>query len=150
MRVFVDTSILVSARDPNAGSKRTTAARWLAKLDRAGVGALAAQNLREYYSVITRPRFGVSRADARAQIANLTSWVEDTARSDDLSSAWAIQDRYKLAFIDCLLLAAAHATACDVFLSEDMHHGMDVDGVVVINPFIPSSEAVFDAIGATP
>ncbi|MES1204077.1 MAG: PIN domain-containing protein, partial [Pseudomonadota bacterium] len=123
MKIFVDTNVLVSARDPKAGSKQTIAAKWLAKLDRAGAGALAAQSLREYYSVITRPRFGISRAEAREDITDLLAWVSDPARSDDLAGAWAIQDRYKLSFIDCLLLAAAQASACEVFLSEDMHHG---------------------------
>jgi predicted nucleic acid-binding protein len=77
----------------------------------------------------------------------LGRWVGDAARGDDLTAAWAIQDRYKLSFIDCLLLAAAQASSCDVFLSEDMHHGMDIDGVIILNPFLPAAEPIFDAIG---
>jgi predicted nucleic acid-binding protein len=150
VKAFVDTNILVSARDRNAGSKQTRAAEWLAKLDKASAGALAAQSLREYYGVITHPRFGVSRAEARADISSLTLWVDDIARSDDLVAGWAIQDRYKVSFLDSLLLAAAQASGCDVFLSEDMHHGMDIDGVIIINPFVPAAQQVFDAIGATP
>jgi predicted nucleic acid-binding protein len=122
----------------------------VAKLDQTGAGALAAQNLREYYSVITRPRFGVSREQARADIAQLDFWVDDHARTDNLRAASALQDRYKLSFLDCLLLAAAQASACDLFLSEDMQHGMDVDGVMILNPFLPDAGPFFDAIGGAP
>ncbi len=150
MKVFVDTNILVSARDRNSGSKRTIAAQWMAKLDQKGAGALAAQNLREYYYVITQPRFNVSREQARADIAKLDCWVGEAARNDNLSAAWAIQYRYQLSFYDCLLLAAAQACACDVFLSEDFQHGMDIDGLIILNPFIDASKAFLDALGDAP
>jgi predicted nucleic acid-binding protein len=47
-----------------------------------------------------------------------------------------IAERYQLGIYDSLLLAAALLEECDVFWSEDMHHGLVIDQALTIrNPF---------------
>ena len=45
-------------------------------------------------------------------------------------------ERYKFSTYDAMIVAAALASECDVLLSEDMQHGMVVDGrLTIIDPF---------------
>lgn len=47
-----------------------------------------------------------------------------------------IAERYKLAFYDSVLLAAALEAGCDTFWSRDLHHGLVIGGGLTIrNPF---------------
>ena len=54
---------------------------------------------------------------------------------DVFLDAVRISRRFQLSYWDAAILAAAHATDCDVVYSEDMNHGQDYDGVRVVNPF---------------
>jgi predicted nucleic acid-binding protein len=52
-----------------------------------------------------------------------------------LQSALYLKDRYQISYWDAAILAAAKAARCRELLSEDLSHGQDYDGVVVVNPF---------------
>ena len=52
-------------------------------------------------------------------------------------AARSLAQRYKLSFYDALMLAAALLDECEKFYSEDMQHGMVIDGLLTItNPFM--------------
>jgi len=38
-------------------------------------------------------------------------------------------------FWDSLIVAAAQAAGCDALLTEDLQHGLDIDGLRVADPF---------------
>ncbi len=40
-----------------------------------------------------------------------------------------------LSYWDAAILAAARALGCRELLSEDMSHGREVEGVLIVNPF---------------
>ncbi len=50
---------------------------------------------------------------------------------------WAldIQDRYRLAFYDSLIVAAALDGGCSRLYSEDLQHGQRIERLVIENPF---------------
>jgi predicted nucleic acid-binding protein len=51
--------------------------------------------------------------------------------------ALVISERFQLSFYDSLMLAAALLDGCEIFYSEDMQHGMVIDGkLTIINPFL--------------
>ncbi|MGZ8805395.1 MAG: PIN domain-containing protein, partial [Microbacterium sp.] len=50
-------------------------------------------------------------------------------------SAWSIEDRFGLSFWDSLIVAAAQMADCDLLLTEDLQHGLDIDGLRVVDPF---------------
>jgi predicted nucleic acid-binding protein len=37
---------------------------------------------------------------------------------------------------DALVVAAARAQGCRFLLTEDLSHGQDLDGVIVVSPFV--------------
>ena len=58
-------------------------------------------------------------------------------RIEDHESGLAIAERYGLSVYDALIAATALASGCDRLYSEDMHHGLVIDGRLRIeNPFL--------------
>jgi predicted nucleic acid-binding protein len=131
VRVFVDTNVLIYAKDRTDRTKQTAATRWLGALAAQNAVVVSRQSLREYYNTVTKPKLGIPRETARREVAALHAWLAPDGGFDRLQEAWEIQDRFKFSFYDCMLLAAARAAKCSHFLSEDLHHGTDVDGTVV-------------------
>lgn len=53
-----------------------------------------------------------------------------------LDRAWTAQDRYRLAFWDALIVAAAQAAGCRYLLTEDFQPDQQLDDLTVVNPFL--------------
>jgi predicted nucleic acid-binding protein len=69
---FVDTNVLVYARDASEGAKQVSAQRWLEYLWRSRRGRLSHQVLDEYYVLVTEKlKPGLDREQARADVRNL-------------------------------------------------------------------------------
>ncbi|AIT05366.1 hypothetical protein MC45_01915 [Sphingomonas taxi] len=50
-----------------------------------------------------------------------------------------LAERYTLSVYDGMIAAAAVIAGCDILYSEDMHHGLFIDGRVrIVNPFAPA------------
>ncbi len=75
VRVFVDTNVLVYARDSSEPEKQPRAAQWLEKLWRARAGRLSLQVLQEYYVTVTQKLDpGLDLARARSDVRALAAW----------------------------------------------------------------------------
>jgi predicted nucleic acid-binding protein len=134
--VFVDTNVLVYARDAGETEKQPLAAAWLDALWRSRRGRTSIQVLQEYYVTTTsKLKPGLPIDAARRDIDELSVWSPVLADSGLLRSAWRVQDRYHLSFRDSLVVAAAQRAQCHILLTEDLQDGQEFDGVVVVNPF---------------
>jgi predicted nucleic acid-binding protein len=132
---FLDTNILLYSisRDPNETRKREQA---ITLLDQDG-GALSVQVLQEFYVQATRP----SRPDPIPQpiaVALIHTWmrfaVQDITASI-LTQALDIKAKHSFSYWDSAIIASARALGCRQLYSEDMAHGREVEGVVILNPF---------------
>ncbi len=134
--VFVDTNVLVYARDRSDEAKHRRALEWMAALWEERAGHLSWQVLQEYYVTVTRkldpPR---DAADAREDIASLATWVPTAPDLALVDRAWAIEDRYGLSWWDALIVAAAQTAGCTYLLSEDLQDRQRLGDVTVVNPF---------------
>ena len=136
MPVFVDTNVLVYARDASEPRKQPAAARWIRSLWERGDGRVSVQVLQEYYVTVTRKlRPGLTPAHARSDVRDLMAWQPVTIDAALLDAAWSIEDRFGLSLWDSLIVAAAQDAGCDSLLTEDLAHGMQLDGLVVASPF---------------
>jgi predicted nucleic acid-binding protein len=134
--VFVDTNVLVYARDSRDPRKQQRAEEWLAHLWRQRTGRVSVQVLQEYYvSVTQKLKPGMDRESARADVRDLWQWVSVSSTVDLVEAAWTAQDELRLSWWDALVLAAARLSDCAVLLSEDFQHGRDLAGVRVTSPF---------------
>lgn len=136
MSVFVDTNLLVYARDASDPEKQATAQGWMEHLWTSAAGRLSVQVLQEYYVTVTRKlRPGLPREEARADVRDLSAWRPIRIDEPIVEAAWRLEDRYELTFWDSLIVAAAQAAGCDTLLTEDLQHGLDVDGLRIADPF---------------
>jgi predicted nucleic acid-binding protein len=132
---FFDTNILlysISRADDEAAKRE----RAVALLDEDG-GALSVQVLQEFYVQATR----VTRPDPspRGIAAGLIrTWmrfaVQDITASV-LTLALDLKVAHGFSYCDSAIIAAAKTLGCRTLYSEDMTHGREVEGVLIVNPF---------------
>jgi predicted nucleic acid-binding protein len=68
--------------------------------------------------------------------SNVVLYVFSNDDPNDDAKADRSGDRYRLAWFDALQVAGALNANCTVLCSEDMHHGLKIDGRLTIrNPF---------------
>jgi predicted nucleic acid-binding protein len=142
-RVFVDTNVLVYARDRTDEDKHHQALTWVAALWQGRAGRLSWQVLQEYYVTVTRkldpPR---RRAEAREDVTSLVTWRPIPIGLETVDAAWGVEDRFGLSWWDALIVATAQAGECDYLLSEDLQDGQTFDGVTVVTPFTLGPAAI--------
>jgi predicted nucleic acid-binding protein len=134
---FVDTNILLYARDASEAVKQPMAEQLLYGLWANRTGRLSFQVLQEYYNNATRKlKPGLPVAMAREDVRSLLTWKPLRADEVLLDMAWALMDRYGFSWWDAQIVAAAKRLSCARLLSEDMQHGLDIDGMSIVNPFL--------------
>ena len=137
MPVFVDTNVLVYARDASDLEKQAAAAAWIEHLWTSANGRLSVQVLQEYYVTVTRKLDpGLSPDETREDIRDLAAWRPVRIDEAIVEAAWRIEDRFQLSFWDSLIVAAAQAADCETLLTEDLQHGLDIDGLQIVDPFL--------------
>jgi predicted nucleic acid-binding protein len=145
-RVFVDTNVLVYARDSTEEEKHARALRWMAALWAERGGALSWQVLHEYYVVVTRKLSPARDAEtAREDVASLAAWRPIELDLVTVDAAWAVEDRFGLSWWDALIVGAAQVGGCSYLLTEDLQDGQSFDGVRVVSPFTHDPEAILQA-----
>ena len=134
-RHFLDTDVLLYSisRDPTETAKRERAIALLELDD----GALSVQVLQEFYVQATRS----TRPDplphdiAAGLIATWTRFRVQEITLSILTGALQIKATHGFSYWDSAIIAAARALGCRELYSEDMSHGREVEGIVIINPF---------------
>jgi predicted nucleic acid-binding protein len=134
---FVDTNLLIYARDPRRDpAKHQRARQWLEQLWRDRSGRLSAQVLNEYYAVVTQKLTpALSPDEAQTEIRTFFAWHPHVLDTATIEQAWHIQGRYRFNWWDALIVAAAQLSDCIQLLTEDLQAGQNLDGLLVINPF---------------
>jgi predicted nucleic acid-binding protein len=95
------------------------------------------QAFNEFASVVRR-KWPQKWVEIRRSLDGLRRMAVTVVELDVQLNASAIDlvDKYNFAFYDALMVAAALEAESSVFLSEDMHDGLTVDGrMKIVNPF---------------
>ncbi|MFW6085300.1 MAG: PIN domain-containing protein [Gemmatimonadota bacterium] len=143
MSVFVDTNVLVYARDASEPEKQPVAMNWLDALWEAREGRLSVQVLQEFYVTVTAKLDpGLPAGQARADVRRLQVWDPLSVDASLLEDSWQIQDRYSFSLWDAAIVAAARRLGCRYLLTEDLQAGQDLDGMLVLDPFGTRPEEV--------
>jgi predicted nucleic acid-binding protein len=137
--VFVDTNVLVYARDASEPKKQPLARAWLDALWEQRRARLSFQILDEFYVTVTRKlQPGLDRASAQADVRDLMAWRPIGIDGPLLEDAWRLESRFALDFWDAQIVASARALGCRFLLTEDLQDGQDLDGLLVVDPFVTS------------
>jgi predicted nucleic acid-binding protein len=138
---FVDTNVLVYARDTTDADKHRRASDWMTRLWLDETGRTSTQALNEYYVTVTRKlEPGLARDVARNDVRDLAAWRPAIVDRSTIETAWDLEDRFSLSWWDSLIVATAIHLGCDRLLTEDLAAGTSFDGVVVTSPFLTSPD----------
>lgn len=134
--VFVDTSILLYARDASEPSKQPVAASLVADLWESGKGRISVQVLNEFFVNVTgKLEPGLPAEEAWDEIESLMAWNPVALDMPLISRAFSAHRRYGLSWWDSMIVAAAEASNCSRILSENLSPNKTYFGITVINPF---------------
>jgi predicted nucleic acid-binding protein len=134
-KYFVDTDILICARDTSAGIKYGRARPLVQDLWTSGQGVLSTQVLQELCvnlrRKVARP---VAMDEIRRLIHDYMSWEVVVNAPGDVIQALEIEVRYKTSFWDALILQAAERAGAAILYSEDLATKQRYGTVRVVNP----------------
>jgi predicted nucleic acid-binding protein len=132
---FVDTNILVyAASESGVESRKRQIAREITLLPHL---CISVQVLNEFISCARNPK--KLNLPRQQEIQWLQEWfcltIADLTIAD-FQTALEIHLRYQLSHWDSLIVASAISLNCSFLYSEDMQHGLMIEGLEIINPFL--------------
>jgi predicted nucleic acid-binding protein len=133
--VFVDTNVFLYALDRADMAKQQAALAWREELWKSRYGRISFQVLQEFYVKAIR-KWPEVREEVRAEVKDLLVWQPVPVDAAILERGWKLQDRYQLSFWDALIVSAAKSIGCRYLLTEDLQTNQNLDGIIVINPFL--------------
>lgn len=140
---FVDTNILLYAKDSSEPAKQPVAEALMRELWERRNGRISTQVLNEYFVNATQKLSpGLSKAEAWSDIEALIEWEPQPIDGAVLQRAYPVSIRYGLSWWDSLIVAAAVITGCEEMISEDLSADQVFDGIRVFNPFAKPGEPV--------
>ena len=97
---------------------------------------ISTQVINEFCNVVIKKKMrSISQANDLVQMFVKTYLIKPVSPATTRASL-KIQQKYKLAFYDSLIVATAIENKCKTLYSQDMHHGLLIDKTVeFINPF---------------
>ncbi len=137
MRSFFDTNVLAYMFDRDDPPKRARARELFQAETLAGRAFMSAQVLQEFYVTVTRklarPVEVQVAAEILASLATLLVIPNDAAL---VLKGVARSRSMQLSFWDALIIEAALAGGAQRLFTEDLQHGLVIDKMRLINPFV--------------
>jgi predicted nucleic acid-binding protein len=127
--VFLDTNILIYAFSDDEAKARTSTAL----LENGGI--ISVQVLNEFASA-SRGKHKQPWPQVQSALTTIRSLVSVVPLTTDTHVfGLYVAERYQLSVYDSMIVAAALLAGCTTLYSEDMHHGLVIDGLKIVNPF---------------
>jgi predicted nucleic acid-binding protein len=127
--VFFDTNIIVYLTSKDMA--RSEPVRALI----ATGGLISVQVLNEF-SNVARRKLGFSVSETREFLSNLMVALTVVPVTIEIHKLGLnIAERYQLSIYDSMIVAAAQLAGCTKLYSEDMQHGLVIDGLRVVDPY---------------
>lgn len=137
-RFFLDTNVFVYSFDDRAPAKCRRARELIHQALATRKGIVSYQVVQEFFNVALR-RFAQPMATAEAEqyLALVFRPLMVVHSSQALyGEALRVRERYRLAWYDSLILAAAIESQSDILYSEDLQHGQVFGNLKIENPFL--------------
>jgi predicted nucleic acid-binding protein len=137
-RYFLDTNVFIYSFDRSAPAKARRAAQLIRRAVETRKGIISFQVAQEFFNVALR-RFAQPMTAAEAEQYLSTVFRPLMAIHSSLAlygEALRLCARYRLAWFDSLIVAAAMEGECGILYSEDLQHGQRFGAVQIENPFL--------------
>lgn len=137
-RTFFDTNVIVYSLNPTDVRKAPLAAALLRSAVKTNTGVLSYQVIQELINIgFQKFRPAMTPVEAATYLEEVVREFEIVSWSASLvRQAIAIRARYLFGWYDCLIVAAALESKCDVLYTEDLQHQQRIEGLTVVNPFL--------------
>ncbi len=135
-RVFLDTNVALYVMDRRDPSKNQRAREWLDQLIEMQNLTVSPQVLNEMYWIGRQKFPHVPPAELQRFVGDFIPNCLAPLDASVTREAFTIEQRYRLSWWDCLIVASALAVDCRLLLTEDMQHGLKIDGLTVLSPFV--------------
>lgn len=133
--IFADTNILVYASDSSEGQKCELAVELLREATHGRSLVLSTQVLQEFYSTVLRKQL-LSGPEA---LEILRDWSDQAVvvptTTELVLQAIGLQQRMRLSIWDALIVQAALQAGCRTLFTEDLHNGLKIGDLEIVNPF---------------
>lgn len=145
MKFSVDSNILVYAFLRDDERKHAIASELMVRAMLLDC-VLPVQTIAEFLNVVRRKRGEVFKESGE----QAERWIEtfqiiETGAAHVLSGA-EFAAKHKLQLWDSIIWQVARSAHATLFLSEDLQDGLSIQGMTVLNPFIPANEAQLRAL----
>lgn len=140
--IAVDTNILVYTEDrADKLGRRGLALAIMEKLT-AGGHIIPCQVFAEFINACTKKQF--LSLEMAVTKSNLYAEVFETPSTtyEDLIEATRYLGNFNLQYFDALIVAVAKRAGAIILISEDMHDGLIIDDLRIVNPFASSNETL--------
>ena len=131
---FIDTNVLVYFVDGRNRAKQSISRTVIADAIGNPEYVMSLQVLNEFANVSLK-KLGMTEDEVRQYIEAFQRIRIVFQQSGWTVRALEIRKQYGLQFYDSLLLAAAEASGCDEFWTEDLNDGQMYCGIKAVNPF---------------
>lgn len=136
-KAFVDTNILLYAHDLTDSAKNAVAIDLLTQLWDDNTGVISTQVLQEFaVNLQRRISLSLTHQEIRARIELYLDWEVVVNGKGAVLRGLDAKERYQISFWDAMIVQAAESAGCEVLYSEDLSHGQEYGGVLVVNPFL--------------
>lgn len=140
MRAFFDTNVLVYLFDGDSPDKQRVAQTLLQFEGAAGRVAVSTQVLQEFFVTVTRKlAVPLASEDAESAVRAFARFSLVQVDAALILAGIEASRRLQVSFWDALIVRAALESGASTLYSEDMQHGRSIEGIRVVNPFLPSS-----------
>jgi predicted nucleic acid-binding protein len=136
-RFFLDTNIFAYTFDASAPAKARKAAQLIRRAADTGEGIVSYQVVQEFFNAAFR-RFSHPMSPAEAEQYLITVFRPLLAIHSSAAiyvEALRLAGKYRFAWYDSLILAAALEGQCKTLYSEDFQHGREIESLRIENPF---------------
>ncbi|OHX34812.1 hypothetical protein BJL95_12065 [Methylomonas sp. LWB] len=129
---FVDSNVWLYAFMDESSPKHQQA---LTVIAQPGV-TLSTQVVNEVCNNLLR-KAGYTEQEIRQTVENFRQrYPIHAVTLDDVRRASELRESFSLSYWDSLVVASAIAADCRIIYSEDMHHGLNINGLQLLNPFV--------------
>jgi predicted nucleic acid-binding protein len=139
--IAFDTNILIYAQQEDEAPRHRTAVRILYAASLVDA-CIPTQVLGEFLNVCVR-KLKLPPVEAIEQVEEyLRLFTCPDTRPIDLTDAAHLSAAYDLQYFDALIITVARRNGATVMLSEDLHDGLVIGGIKIVNPFAAANEAL--------
>ncbi len=137
-KYFIDTNIFIYSFQPDEPKKQSVAQELIRNALKKQTGCISSQVIQEFLNVATKKfKPPLSHQESLKYLDTVLAPLCEVFSSLEMyHKTIEITERWKYSLYDSMIIAAALQANCAILYSEDLHHGQQIESLVITNPFL--------------